>query len=235
MLTPGGHLSRWSLTQRERAHLWPRSVILGWQHVGMIATAADYAWFTFGRFVYDEYTDLREAYCFTLVRGLTAEQVLARTGAEGLPSMGLKELIKAGVSDLDRFGSGFSHFFGVALLGDWAFIVEPNGFMGVLPSIAGRLSAGTRLVSHFRNVNGIEDFLWMEDGQERMALEPSFSDIDSFTKWDEEFTEIARQVEFDAAHSSESFFAMAEYLTGVKVTPELLEQSVYLCGVARAR
>ncbi|NRQ38497.1 hypothetical protein HII36_42725 [Nonomuraea sp. NN258] len=198
----------------------------------MIATAADYAWFTFGRFIYDEYTDLREAYCFTLVRGLTPEQVLTRTGAESLPPMGLKELIGAGVSDLGRPRSGYSHFFGIVPVDDWAFIVEPNGFMGVQPGMAGRLSAGTRLVSHYLNVNGQEDFLWMEDGQERLALEPSFSDIDSFTKWEEEFAEIARHVEFDAAHSSESFLAMAEYLTGVKVTPELLEQSTYQCGVA---
>ncbi|GAA2208578.1 hypothetical protein GCM10009850_040360 [Nonomuraea monospora] len=198
----------------------------------MIATAADYAWFTYGWFIYDEYTDLREAYCFTLVRGLTPEQVLARTAAEDLPPMGLKELIKAGVSGLGRSRSGYGHFFGVVPTDDWAFIVEPNGFMGVLPSIAGRLSAGTRLVSHFRNVNGRDDFLWMEDGQERLALEPSCSDLGSYTKWEEEFSEIARQVKFDDAHSSESFFAMAEYLTGVKVTAELLERSVYLCGIA---
>ncbi|MEU4571250.1 DUF6461 domain-containing protein [Nonomuraea sp. NPDC023979] len=208
------------------------SVITDWQHVGVIATAADYAWFTYNRFVYDAYTDLRDAYCFTLVRGLTPEQVLARTGAERFPPVGLKGLIKAAFSDLGRPRTGYSHFFGVTLVDDWAFVVEPNGFMGVMPGVAGRLSAGTRLVSHFRNVNGQEDFLWMEDGQERLALEPSFSDIESYNAWEEEFSEIGRHVGFDADHSCESFFAMAEYLTGVKVTPELLEQSVYLCGVA---
>jgi hypothetical protein len=200
----------------------------------MIATAADYAWFTFGRFIYDEYTDLREAYCFTLVRGLTPEQVITRTGAQAgaFPLMGLKKLIKTACSGLGRPDSGHGHFFGVVAVDDWAFIVEPNGFMGVLPDIAGRLSAGTRLVSHFLNVNGVEDFLCMEDGQERLSLESSSPDIDFHIKSAEEFDEIARQVGFDAARSSESFFAMAEYLTGVRVTPELLEQSVYLCGVA---
>lgn len=200
----------------------------------MIANAADYAWFTYGRFTYDEYTDLREAYCFTLVRGLTPEQVMTRTGAQvgSFPLMGLKELIKTAVSDPGRPHSGYGHFFGVVAVGDWAFIVEPNGFMGVSPDIAGRLSAGTRLVAHFRNVNGVEDFLVMEDGQERLSWEPSSPDIDAYAKTAEEFAEIMRQVGSDAAQGSESFFAMAEYLTGVQVTPDLLEQSVYLCGVA---
>ncbi|WP_326640331.1 DUF6461 domain-containing protein [Nonomuraea fuscirosea] len=200
----------------------------------MIATAADYAWFTFRRFTYDEYTDLREAYCFTLVRGLTPEQVITRTGAEAgdFPPMGLKELIRTAFSSSVRPDSGYGHFFGVVAVDDWAFIVEPNGFMGVCPDIAGRLSAGTLLVSHFLNVNGVEDFLCMEDGRERMALESSSPDADSSIRSAEEFDEIARLVGFDLAHSSESFLAMAEYLTGVKVTPELLEQSLYLCGVA---
>ncbi len=141
----------------------------------MIATAADYAWYTFRRFTYDEYTDLREAYCFTLVRGLTPEQVITRTGAEAddFPPMGLKELIRTAFSSSGRPDSGYGHFFGVVAVDDWAFIVEPNGFMGVCPDIAGRLSAGTRLVSHLLNVNGVEDFLWMEDGRERLALESS--------------------------------------------------------------
>ncbi|MEV0168731.1 DUF6461 domain-containing protein [Nonomuraea fuscirosea] len=141
----------------------------------MIATAADYAWFTFRRFTYDEYTDLRGAYCSTLVRGLTPEQVITRTGAEAddFPPMGLKELIRTAFSSSGRPDSGYGHFFGVVAVDDWAFIVEPNGFMGVCPDIAGRLSAGTRLVSHLLNVNGVEDFFWMEDGRERLALESS--------------------------------------------------------------
>ncbi|WP_043621541.1 DUF6461 domain-containing protein [Nonomuraea candida] len=202
----------------------------------MIATAADYAWFTYGRFTYDEYTDLRAAYCFTLVRGLTPEQVLTRVGARAgdFPLMGLKELIRMGFSDLDRPGSRYGHFFGVVTVGDWAFIVEPNGFMGVLPEIAGRLSAGTRLVSHSLNADGtMEDFLFMEDGQERLSLEPDCPDLVAYTRWAEELDEITRQVGFDSERTSESLFAMAEHLTGVRVTPDLLEHSIYQCGIAQ--
>jgi len=32
--------------------------------------------------------------------------------------------------------------------------------------------------------------------------------------------------------TTEAAFALAEQLTGVRLTPELLDESVYLCGVA---
>lgn len=37
-------------------------------------------------------------------------------------------------------------------------------------------SAGTVWVSHFVNVNGVDAFLWAEDGTSRLAFEPGFPD-----------------------------------------------------------
>ncbi|AWS42972.1 hypothetical protein DKM19_17965 [Streptosporangium sp. 'caverna'] len=58
----------------------------------MTATAADYTWFD------ERLPGLAEAYCFTLIRGLTSEEPAVRLGArtEGFPSMTLEELIEVG-------------------------------------------------------------------------------------------------------------------------------------------
>ena len=52
--------------------------------------------------------------------------------------------------------------------------------------------------------------------------------------------EVMRQVGFDLSENdyasyelrTEAAFALAEYLTGVRLTPELLETAIYVCGTA---
>jgi hypothetical protein len=41
----------------------------------------------------------------------------------------------------------------VTAIGPWTLVVEPNGFLGVSEEVVVPRSRGTRLVSHFRNVN----------------------------------------------------------------------------------
>jgi hypothetical protein len=118
-------------------------------------------------------------------------------------------------------------------------------YMGVTPEIAKPLSVGTRLVSHFRNVNAVKDFCWIEDGDIRLSFEPAIpayrygSDPDGLVQ-------VMRDVGFDledgqqseaavaegVAARSGTVFALAEYLTGVKLTAQLLEELTYLCAVA---
>ncbi|GGQ27596.1 DUF6461 domain-containing protein [Streptosporangium pseudovulgare] len=189
----------------------------------MIATPGDHAWFSHERF-----PELAEAYCFTYVHGLTPGQLVVRLGGrpEDFTPMTLGELIET------RHGNSYdTAFLGVTTMGDWVFAVEPNGGLGVDEEIITSLSAGTRLISHFRDVEGVEYFYWSEDGEIRFCF---IADEGYSEEAPEEIVEIMQRIGADRGHlhpSDGPAFLLAEHLTGITLTPELLEGSTYLCGV----
>ncbi|WP_327047111.1 DUF6461 domain-containing protein [Microbispora sp. NBC_01189] len=220
----------------------------------MIATAADYDWF------YDRFPSLWEAYCLTLVESLRPEDVVTRLGAraedvvarfgdwmDNVPSdMSFDDLNSAAYSGPGPYGTWTGHFFGTASVEDWCLIVEPNGFMGSLSEIIKPLSAGTRLVSHFSNVNAVKRFYWAEDGEIQLGFEPPFA-ADRYGSDPDGAVEAMRRAGLDlecgvrsgriffpedAATRTGAVFALAENLTGIKLTAQLLEESTYLCAVA---
>ncbi|MEO3874031.1 DUF6461 domain-containing protein [Nonomuraea sp. B12E4] len=99
------------------------------------------------------------------------------------------------------------------------------------------LSAGTRLVSHSRNVNAVGYFHWVEDGEIRLSFDPLFPSFRRGSAPDE-LSAMMQRVGFDLGDDidrsihDKAAFALAEHLTGVKLTPQLLEESTYLCGLA---
>src|SRR5205823_14898736 len=116
---------------------------------------------------------------------------------------------------------------------------EVNGWIGTLPAVIVPLSQGTRLVSHYRNVNALDFFKWVEDGEVRLSFEPLFPSVREGSRADD-VVEVMGQVGFDLRegpertfeHHTEAAFALAEHLTGVTVTPALLSTSDFLCGIA---
>ncbi|TMR96612.1 DUF6461 domain-containing protein [Nonomuraea basaltis] len=183
----------------------------------------DYAWFSCERF-----PDLADAYCFTYVRGLTPDELVVRLGAqtEDFALLTLGELVEAAYSEPDRHGM----FFGATAVGDWVFIVGPNGLLGIIEEIITPLSAGTRLVSHFLNIKGDEYFYWIEDGEIRFC----FLSQDGFSEEvPDELVETMERInsgnEPTDLHDGPAFL-LAERLTGITLTPELLEESIYLSG-----
>ncbi|MCC5581436.1 hypothetical protein IMZ11_38120 [Microtetraspora sp. AC03309] len=189
----------------------------------MIATSDDYAWFSYERF-----PELAEAYCFTYVRGLAPEQLVVRLGGqpEDFTPMTLEELIET------RHRNSYdTAFLGATTIGDWVFIVEPNGGLGADEKIITSLSAGTRLVSHFRDVEGVEYFYWSEDGKIRFCF---IADEGYAEEVPDEVMGTMQRIDADYRRlypSDGPAFLLAEHLTGITLTPELLEGSTYLCGV----
>lgn len=110
----------------------------------MNATATDFGWFA------GEFEFLAQAYCITLVRGLSSDDVLARLGAQTeIRVTGVESLYEPAYDAWSDHG-GNQSFVGVAALGEWALMVEPNGFLGVTDRAIAPLSRGTRAVSHSR-------------------------------------------------------------------------------------
>jgi Family of unknown function (DUF6461) len=203
----------------------------------MTPTAADYAWV--GQWI----EELSETYCLTLARGLTPALLLDRLGAQiWAPSRASAEMSLRSFDGWDEYAA---RFIGATTVhgadADWALGLEVNSFRGVTPAAIVSLSAGTRAVSHHRDTEAVRDFYWAEDGDIRLYFQagsPAWRegstpdaltdemrlagfDLREDAEWDEE-TDV----------STEAAFALAEHLTGVRLTPELLDESVYLWGVA---
>ena len=196
----------------------------------VLPVADDYTWFD------ERFPDLAEAYCITLVSGIPPEEVLRRFGAtEETRTAGVAELTATAYDAWDRYDGG-RLFLAATAVGDWTLVVEPNGFLGITEAAVVPLSRGRRVVSHFRNVNAVDHFYWIEDGTVRLTFEPLFahrrdgSDPDALV-------DVMEQVGFDVRSGdgerhTEAAFALAEHLTGVRLTPELLGSAPFVCGTA---
>lgn len=199
------------------------------------ATAFDYTWFR------KRFAGLAKMYCLTIVHGLTPAELLRRFEVRAETRVtGVGQLLESAFDTWERHIGGRC-VLGVTATQDWALAIEPNGVLGVTETTATALSRGTTLVSHYRNVNAPDSFYWIEDGDIRLHFEPSFparrdgSDPDGLLR-------VMRKVGFDPRGSderrheqrTEAVFALAEYITGLRLTAELLDSATYVCGTAPA-
>ncbi|MEV0620419.1 DUF6461 domain-containing protein [Nonomuraea sp. NPDC050404] len=184
----------------------------------MISPLGDYAWFA-GH-------GLAEAFSFIFVRGLTPEQLVARMGGQvgDFSWMTLDESIEAG----HRYDYDIP-FVAVTAVGEWAFVVQYNGWLGPHDDFIVPLSAGTRLVSLYHlDIKDLEEFRWAEDGEIRLAYWAQ----EGFSEVPEELVETIEQLDRDDRELYRGpGFVLIERLTGIKLTPRILDESIYLSGV----
>ncbi|WP_406273069.1 DUF6461 domain-containing protein [Actinacidiphila glaucinigra] len=195
-----------------------------------MTTAAGYAWFR------EQYEELMEAYCITLVQGLAPEELLGALGVRSASRI-------AGVAGLGepsyRLGRHDELFVGAASLGGWSLMVEYNGYLGVTDEAMPPSSRGRTVVSHFRNVNAVDHFCWYQDGAVRLHFEPLFPYQRDGTHPDELVT-VMRESGFELSDAddrafdehNEAAFALAHRITGVRLAPELLASAEFVCGLA---
>ncbi|MEV5346306.1 DUF6461 domain-containing protein [Streptomyces achromogenes] len=215
-------------------------------------TAADHTWFE------ERFPDLAEAYCVTLVRGLMPAELLRRLAGRAEPALTGTDAVVEAACDLVRASDGRRQLLAMATVGDsavgdWTLLIEPNGYTGVTEDRALPASAGTRWVSHFVNINGLDAFLWAEDTVRRLWFEPCFPD-ERWGTTPDELLDVMRGVGFSFDDDGEAdgendgepddpdtgdpgtdlsapaAFALAQHLTGVALTPELLEGTTFTCG-----
>ncbi|MCF2532217.1 DUF6461 domain-containing protein [Yinghuangia soli] len=207
----------------------------------MVATGAAYGWF-------DElFPDLAEAYCITLVEGIAPEELVRRLGGadgtastEWTESTGVSGLADAAFALLEESGDR-EQLLAMTRVGAWTLLIEPNGYLGVSEDRALPASVGTRWVSHFVNINGVDSFVWAEDGGLRLAFEPTFCE----SRWGSDpdgSLDAMRAAGFDFAPDPPddyapglACFALAEHLTGVVLTEDLLRDGAFRCGRAPIR
>ncbi|HEY8479130.1 MAG TPA: DUF6461 domain-containing protein [Spirillospora sp.] len=198
----------------------------------MAITATDYEWI-------NDYADLAEAYCATLVRGMTPREFLRGMRAEPQGEISGYAELELRTWDFWKRHHDDKYLIGATAVpgdqGDWVLGLEVNGYLGTLPHLVEPLSRGTRLVSHFCNVNAVDKFLWYEDGTLRTGFEPLFpTEREGSTP--DELVGLMVDVGFDLEEESpdlttEAAFALAARLTGVHLTPELLNEATFVTGI----
>ncbi|WP_229073113.1 DUF6461 domain-containing protein [Actinoplanes sp. DH11] len=183
-------------------------------HAGSDHARFDYAWFT------EQCAELAEACCLTLVRDRTPADVITHLGGtDPARAVGLRRLT-------EQTGT---EFVAATTINNWTLIVGPE-------IEARRLSRGTTLVSH----SG-ERFVWARDGEILLEFDPadpahrSGSDPDGILTVLERLgfdipadnTETADPNWTSDARQRERAMALAEQLTGVRLTLQLLESASF--------
>ena len=157
--------------------------------------------------------------------------------AERTGPIGILELNRAASEVWDEHG-GRQLLVAVRQLSGWALMFEDNGFIGVTEELMEPVSAGTEMVSHFRNVNALSTFLWLEDGGCALSFEPLFPRERQGTRATEIEPELVAAgfdmsdgSDRDLSQTTTATFALAERVTGIPVTEELLDSAEFFTGV----
>jgi hypothetical protein len=196
-------------------------------------TATDFVWFR------ERFPELSDGYCFTFAEGLSPGEALRRIGAreEGRTLSGIGEVHDVSCEMWDEFET--SRLLVAATKVDgWALLAESGGFVGNLQEKQRSLSDGTRVVTVFYNIGVAHHFCWVEDGRPRLEFEFPW---EAEGRDAQELAETMREAGFvldrDGKHGhelmTEAGFALAERLTGVRLTPELLESAHFTSGVVQ--
>ncbi|MFD7629527.1 DUF6461 domain-containing protein [Streptomyces sp. NPDC059851] len=203
------------------------------------ATAADFGWIRSAASVF-QYA-LEMGYTLTLVRGISPAELLRVAGAGSRGTCeGVSELIEEHTEVLFGYEDSPESFLAGAFTvpgegGDWTLALEFGGDLGTRPRIMEALSTGTRAVSHSSNGGKPMDFFhWYEDGELRTTFEwPA----DRTGSTPDELNALMLEVGLNPAgdqhpdvDTKAAVFALAERLTGVRVTEELLAQARYQTG-----
>ncbi|EKX67864.1 hypothetical protein Sipo8835_18710 [Streptomyces ipomoeae] len=200
------------------------------------ATAADYGWIRSSSSLFAYALEI--GYVLALVRGVPPAEVIRLTGAEprGVCA-GLGELIEQDQELLYASDDWPESFLAGAFTargegGDWTLVLSFGGDLEDRPHFWAALSAGTRVVSHSSNGGKpMHFFHWYEDGELRTTFEwPS----DRTGTTPDDLNAVMREVGLDptgdqapGVDEKAAVFALAERLTGVRVTEELLARAEY--------
>ncbi|WP_327278458.1 DUF6461 domain-containing protein (plasmid) [Streptomyces sp. NBC_01224] len=204
-------------------------------------TAHDYAWIRSSPFF--RYA-LETGYTLTLVRGVAPGEVLRVMEAEpqGMCT-GVDALIEQQEELFDATDYSYESFLAGAFTvpgagGDWTLVLHFDGGVAMQPRFLEALSAGGRAVVHSSNGGKpIHLFHWYEDGELRTAFEWPMA-RDGGTP--DALNSVMREVGFDLSDdegdtgvrvdTKAAVLALAERLTGVRVTEELLQDAEYQLG-----
>lgn len=218
--------------------------------MAMATTYRDYLWFND-----DEFGGWRATgHVVSLIRDATADGVLDALGAVGRRRTGVgfdgfahraMEFDVLGLTRASQHDLPTVQIVGLADIGDgWVLLVQQNSdYLGVDDNLFGPVVRHHEVVSHFSNVNANNRFVWWRDGKRVVSFEPMIPTMDlewaratAPTETDTVLALIAEVggIELDDHEGTrteffhiEGSFALAERLTGVAVSKQLLQSAEF--------
>ncbi|MFJ7201710.1 MULTISPECIES: DUF6461 domain-containing protein [unclassified Streptomyces] len=211
-----------------------------------LVTAHDYAWIRTSPLFRHA---MESGYTLTLIQGRSPHEVLRAMEAEprgtGEGTAGLIEADDAHRAETDYDYWDESYVAGAFSTpgenGDWTLVLGFDGGLGIEGACVETLSKGGRVVAHSSNGGKpIHLFHWFEDGELCTTFEgPSARDGNS----PDELVPLLREVGFPLTPEGEhdesapvvdgkaAVLALAERLTGIRVTESLLQDATYELGL----
>ncbi|MEV6596719.1 DUF6461 domain-containing protein [Actinoplanes sp. NPDC051346] len=191
----------------------------------MTGLAEKYAWFA----DYESNT-----YCLTIVRNCSQSEVLRRLGADGVREMSDMVAVWQETQEVEDPTSVVA----VAAVGNHVLLFEPHGWRGATREVAEGISKGTVLVSHVSTINGDTRFIWAEDGVVQAEFElQSHWDIAGARAGqmgsmlvEAGFLDRESGLTDDSDVYLPAAMALAEMITEVRISLEILDNSQYLCA-----
>jgi hypothetical protein len=172
-------------------------------------TEADYAW-----------AEGRDACCVSFVEAERPEAVLRNMILDG-STTGFVSVAQARRWASRQKGPNDGSVIQAGIVGGWVVTVEAKGYQATLPEVVHRISEGSRAIVVFRSVHGHTSFLYAVDGGVVRSFDPLL--YDDPMPWDGPPLPEESGLDFGSGHPMASAFACAERLTGVRLTPELLD------------
>lgn len=176
--------------------------------------------------------------CLSVATKITVDEIIGL-----LPSK--HESFSASHDDLDdrMMEQRDMHLVGLLQVGDAVVLFEPNGYMGQELDVMGPVSTGRDVASYYYGGHGVSGFRWYSNGELRADFEPAQAigrddpeipraliaateEIGGFWLFDGEPDDLP-DPDWDSLHTIEGSLALCEWVTGVRVTKELLRDSTY--------
>jgi hypothetical protein len=184
------------------------------------AVATDYTWL-----VEDpKFSGL--GFCLTWLRGVTPAEFARRLGARAGQVHPWDSLPEPDEDDA---------LLAITDTGDWSLLVEYNGFVAIEDELMQSLSAGTRLISNYCNVESDSRFVLVEDGTIVADFDPTYPARVYGSAPDRIRAEMAGLGFDDTPRRdyTEAALVLTERLTGVPLTEQNLRGSDYLAAAVR--
>jgi Family of unknown function (DUF6461) len=192
-------------------------------------SAADYAWF-------DQDNELVNGFSLSWVRNVAPEDVVARLDGTPIRRSDWEGLYEDPESEQTDGPAPLA----IASIAGWSMLLDIPGWFGIEQEPLRRLSQGTTVIYQFLSVNLDDRYRLVEDGTVRVGFEPSAPDFRRGSSPDV-LVDAMAHVGFavtqpgQAANPpdrqpdpTETAFALTEYLTGIRLSMELLESQSYL-------
>ncbi len=162
-----------------------------------------------------EWLEALEAYCFTAVVGLDADEAIRRLGGDPWVSAGSRTFAEC------FWPADGPQWAQVGPLGDGLLVAEHNGWRA--EEVVESLSRGARLACFFRNVHAVMHFVYAVDGRVWAEFDPLLDRTPKAGDDPHSIDPALQGLPFGLFAAEPSALTLLERLTGVRVAPSWLD------------